>query len=87
MPDCSHLAITNDDLMLSLNKKQLERNITEKLSKINYLSEGADVLRNSDIAANPYVEGRINYLESEIKDCEAAIKTWAILLDHLSAEA
>jgi hypothetical protein len=87
MHDCSHLAITNDDLMGALNKKQLERNITEKLSKINYLREGADVLRSSDIAANPYVEGRINYLESEIKDYEAAIKTWTILLDHLSTEA
>jgi hypothetical protein len=86
MPDSSHLAITNDDLMGALNKKQLERNITEKLSKINYLREGADVLRNSDISSNPYVQGRINYLESEARDFEAAIKTWAILLDHLSTE-
>jgi hypothetical protein len=76
--------VTNEDLLSSLTKKQLEENIDEKLLKINIYRAGADVLRNSDDISNPYIQGRIKHLEDTIADYESAIQTWSILLDHIS---
>jgi hypothetical protein len=78
---------TNEELLELLTEEQLKANISEKRSKIAKYAKGADVLRSSDKPLDPFTEGRIRYLESQIQDYKEAISTWQTLLDNLPKES